>query len=60
VLIDEKGKKVYLYEIKINKENLNKSILDDFKKKGQGIYEFREYEVITGAAYVGGQYLVIE
>ncbi len=60
VLMDEKDKKVYLYETKINKKKLSKSIMDDLRKKGRSIDEFREYEIITGFAYIGEQDIVIE
>lgn len=59
VLTDEKGKKAYLYEVKINKEKLNKGVIDGLNKKGRSIYEFREYEIITGVAYIGNRDLII-
>ena len=60
VFVDDEEKKAYLYEIKINKKKINKSMLENLKKKGQAIYEFNDYELITRIAYIGDEDVVIE
>jgi uncharacterized protein len=60
VLWDQVNKKVYLYEVKINKNKINKAVMEDLKKKGNMIPQFEDNEIFTGKAYVGKEDIKIE
>ncbi len=58
--MDDEEKKAYLYEIKINKKKINMGMLEDLKIKGKTIPDLRDFEVITGVAYIGDEDVIIE
>jgi len=60
LLIDDEEKKVYLFEVKTNKEKITLKTMENLKRKGQKVYEFENYDLITRSAYVGDEDVVIE
>ena len=60
LFMDDEEKKAYLYEIKINKKKINMGMLEDLKIKGKTIPDLRDFEVITGVAYIGDEDVIIE
>ena len=60
MVIDDEEKKAYLFEVKTNKEKITKNTLENLKRKGQKVYEFENYELITKSAYIGKEDVIIE
>ena len=58
--LDDEEKKAYLFEVKSNKEKITKNTLENLKRKGQKVYEFENYELITKSAYIGKEDVIIE
>jgi len=59
MVIDDEEKKAYLFEVKTNKEKITKNTLENLKRKGQKVYEFENYELITKSAYIGKEDVII-
>jgi len=60
MVVDDEGKKAYLFEVKTNKAKISKNTLENLKRKGQKVYEFENYELITKSAYIGDEDVIIE
>ena len=60
MVLDDEEKKAYLFEVKSNKEKITKNTLENLKRKGQKVYEFENYELITKSAYIGKEDVIIE
>jgi AAA+ ATPase superfamily predicted ATPase len=60
MVVDDEGKKAYLFEVKTNKAKITKNTLENLKRKGQAVYELENYELITKLAYIGDEDVVIE
>ena len=60
LLIDDEEKKVYLFEVKTNKEKITLKTMENLKRKGQRVYEFENYDLIARSAYIGDEDVVIE
>jgi len=52
VFIDDRQRKVYLFEVKINKRKITKKHLENLRSNGERIPEFKGYEIITGISYI--------
>jgi len=60
VFIDEKSQKTYIFEVKRNKQKINPKQLENLKSKAHRIPEFKQYEIITGFAYMEKTGIIME
>ena len=60
VFIDEKKRKAYLFEVKINKRKINRKHLEKLRSKAETVPEFKGYELIIGISYIEESGLKIE
>ncbi len=60
VFIDDKGKKVYLFEVKRNRRKLRLNALEELKIKAATVPEFKSYEILSGISYIEKTGLKIE
>jgi AAA+ ATPase superfamily predicted ATPase len=60
VFIDDREHKVYLFEVKINRQKIRRQQLEDLKVKAAAIPELKGYEIILGISYIDDSGLKIE
>lgn len=60
MVLDDDAKKAYLFEVKTNKAKITRNTLENLKRKGQTIFEFENYELITKSAFVGDEDIIIK
>lgn len=60
VFIDDREHKVYLFEVKINRQKIRRQQLADLKAKAAAIPELKGYEIILGISYIDKAGLKIE
>lgn len=58
--VDDKGKKAYVLEVKINREKITKKQLEAIKNMASSIPALKGYEIIVGAAYINESGLKME
>lgn len=60
VFMDEKKRKAYLFEVKINKRKINRKHLEKLRSKAETVPEFKGYELVIGISYIEKSGLKIE
>ena len=60
VFMDEKSKKAYIFEVKRNKQKISRKQLEDLKVIARTVPEFKQYEIMTGIAYIEKSGIVME
>ncbi len=60
VFIDDREHKVYLFEVKINRQKIRRQQLEDLKAKAVAIPGLKGYEIILGISYIDESGLKIE
>ena len=60
VFIDDREHKVYLFEVKINRQKIRRQQLEDLKAKAAAIPELKGYEIILGISYIDESGLKME
>ena len=60
VFMDDRGKKVYLLEVKRNRRKITEKHMAGLRIKASSVPEFGGYEIITGMAYIDEPGLKIE
>jgi hypothetical protein len=60
VFMDDRDHKVYLFEVKTNRQKIRRKQLEDLKVKAGTIPGFKGYEIILGISYIDASGLKIE